>query len=132
MRLASVSYFWFLPSLRLFPGDDFITRRICTGLSDFFRAAVYETLVPCVNAVGFPSAFTSSSASGSLFTGNNTGKRRSSWPCPFTEEKRAARFRAARREDEFRLVAGRFRSVLQTLQRVVERKTAGLLARREF
>ena len=29
-------------------------------------------------------------------------------------------------------VAGGFRSVLQTLQRIVERKTAGLLARREF
>src|SRR5438552_1489406 len=90
MRFASVSYFWFLPSLRLFRGDNFITRRICAELSGFSRAAVYETLVPCVNAVGFPSAFTSSGASGSLFTGNDKGKRRSSLPCPFTEAKRAA------------------------------------------
>jgi hypothetical protein len=27
------------------PGDDFITTRICTKLSGFSRAAVYETLV---------------------------------------------------------------------------------------
>src|SRR5436190_24317256 len=68
----------------------------------------------------------------SLFTGNNTGKRRSSWPSLFAEAKRAARFRAARREDEFRLIAGRLRRVLQTLQRVVERKTTRFLARRKF
>src|SRR5436190_17186287 len=39
---------------------------------------------------------------------------------------------AARREDEFRLIAGRFRGVLQTLQRVINRETAGLLTWREF
>ena len=46
--------------------------------------------------------------------------------------KRRAPLRAARRKDEFKLIAGRLRRVLQGLQRVVERKTTGLLARREF
>ena len=46
--------------------------------------------------------------------------------------KRRAPLRAARRKDEFKLIAGRFRRVLQTLQRLINREAAGFLARREF
>src|SRR6266700_1876317 len=71
-------------------GADFISKREFARTFAGFVGSAYKTLVPYVDAVGFPSAFTASSASGSLFTGNNTGKRRSSWPCLFAESKQAA------------------------------------------
>src|SRR6059058_290259 len=68
MRL-SVSYFWLLSGLRLswrlFHQQD----RIRTGTFAVFVGSAYETLVPYVDAVGFPSGFTSSGASGSPLYG---------------------------------------------------------------
>ena len=54
------------------------------------------------------------------------------YPGEFIGERERSLIALVRLCDRTSSVAGGFRSVLQTLQRVVERKAAGLLARREF
>src|SRR4029450_8871815 len=60
-------------------------------------------------------------------------RRRPSHDLPFDFQLKSGRLLlAACREDEFRLIAGRLRRVLQSFQRLIHAEAAGLLTGREF